>query len=213
MANQWFKLYGVEMLADPKYQRLNAGERSMWVTLLCLASMDNGCIKHCEEPYLVAHSGIDPMEINKYHGTLIKFEMLGFITKKRDENGMEVIEIKNWHKRQEVYSESRDRVKKWREKQRENQNVTPVTLHSNGKNRIEENRIDKNISNRFVKPTVEEIESYIKEKGYSVDANTFFNFYESKGWKVGKSPMVSWKASVATWNKGQNKTTTKSITI
>lgn len=138
MANPWFKLYGVEMLADPKYQRLNAGERSCWVTLLCLGAMDNGMVKHCEEQYLITHSGIDIMDISKYQGILMKFEMLGLIMKGRDEIGSEYIQIKNWQKRQEVYSESRDRVKRWREKQ---SLVTPVTLRSNA--RIEENRIDK----------------------------------------------------------------------
>ena len=127
------------MLADPKYQRLNAGERSCWVTLLCLGSMDNGIVKHCEEQYLISHSGVDIMDIGKYHGILIKFEMLGLITKGRDEAGVEYIQIKNWEKRQEIYSESRERVRKWREKQL---SVTPVTLRGNA--RIEENRIDKN---------------------------------------------------------------------
>ena len=39
------------------------------------------------------------------------------------------------------------------------------------------------------------------EKGYNVDAEQFFNFYESKGWVVGKSPMKNWRAAVSTWNK------------
>jgi hypothetical protein len=142
MANPWFKLYGVEMLSDPKYQRLNAGERSCWVTLLCLGSMDNGIIKFCEEQYLITHSGIDVMEIGKYHGILLKFEMLGMIKKCRDSIGMEYIEIKNWGKRQEVYSESKERVARWREKQKENRVVTPVTLRGNA--RIEEIRKEEN---------------------------------------------------------------------
>lgn len=142
MANPWFKLYGVEMLSDPKYQRLNAGERSCWVTLLCLGSMDNGIVKHCEEQYLISHSGIDIMELGKYQGVLLKFEMLGMIIKGRDAMGLEYIQIKNWSKRQEVYSESKERVARWRERQKENKPVTPVTLPSNA--RIEENRIDKN---------------------------------------------------------------------
>lgn len=140
MANPWFKLYGVEMLSDPKYQRLNAGERSCWVTLLCLGSMDNGVVRHCEEQYLISHSGIDIMEMGKYHGVLLKFEMLGMITKARDENGIEYINIKNWGKRQEVYSESKERVQRWREKQK---TVTLVTLPRNA--RIEENRKEENI--------------------------------------------------------------------
>lgn len=56
-------------------------------------------------------------------------------------------------------------------------------------------------SSRFQKPTIEEIRQYCLEKGYNVDAEQFFNFYESKGWVVGKSPMKNWRAAVNTWNK------------
>ena len=52
----------------------------------------------------------------------------------------------------------------------------------------------------FKKPTVEEVAKYIAEKKYNVDAERFVNFYESKGWIVGKSKMKNWKASVASWN-------------
>ena len=68
------------------------------------------------------------------------------------------------------------------------------------------NNINNNINDtisvkRFVKPNVEEIESYCKVRNNSVDAQQFFDYYESKGWKVGKSPMKDWKASVRTWEK------------
>ena len=56
-------------------------------------------------------------------------------------------------------------------------------------------------SSRFQKPTIEEIRQYCLEKGYNVDAEQFFNFYESKGWVVGKAPMKNWRAAVSTWNK------------
>lgn len=56
-------------------------------------------------------------------------------------------------------------------------------------------------STRFKKPTIEEISRYVQEKGYSVDAEKFWNYYESKGWVVGKSPMKSWTAAIATWAK------------
>ena len=68
------------------------------------------------------------------------------------------------------------------------------------------NNINNNINDtisikRFVKPNVEEIESYCKERNNNVDAQQFLDYYESKGWKVGKSPMKDWKASVRTWEK------------
>lgn len=54
---------------------------------------------------------------------------------------------------------------------------------------------------RFVKPTEDEVRAYITEKGYAVDASKFWNYYEARGWKMGKTPMKSWKSAVATWQR------------
>jgi hypothetical protein len=52
----------------------------------------------------------------------------------------------------------------------------------------------------FKRPTVEEVAEYLEEKGETrIDPETFVNFYESKGWAVGKSPMKDWRAAVRTW--------------
>ena len=58
----------------------------------------------------------------------------------------------------------------------------------------------------FQKPTVEEINQYCTERNNKVDPQRFFDFYESKGWKVGKEPMKDWKACVRTWENNTNKT-------
>ena len=52
----------------------------------------------------------------------------------------------------------------------------------------------------FVKPTVEEIAAFCKEKNYTVNAQQFFNYYESNGWKIGRNAMKSWQAAVQNWN-------------
>lgn len=54
---------------------------------------------------------------------------------------------------------------------------------------------------RFLPPSIDEVKKYILEKGFSVDAENFVNFYESKGWFVGKNKMKNWKAAIATWEK------------
>lgn len=54
-------------------------------------------------------------------------------------------------------------------------------------------------STRFVPPTVDEVAAYCAERSNGVDAAKFVDFYSSKGWKVGKSPMKDWRASVRTW--------------
>lgn len=54
---------------------------------------------------------------------------------------------------------------------------------------------------RFVKPTVDEIAAYCEERGSGIDAQSFFDFYESKGWLIGKSRMKDWRACVRTWER------------
>lgn len=56
----------------------------------------------------------------------------------------------------------------------------------------------------FAKPTVEEVKAYCTERKNNVDANKFIDFYESKGWLIGKNPMKDWKACVRTWEKTSN---------
>jgi hypothetical protein len=60
---------------------------------------------------------------------------------------------------------------------------------------------DNNENKSFVVPTVEQIKMYCDERKNNVNPQRFFDFYESKGWLVGKSKMKSWKAAVRTWEK------------
>lgn len=53
---------------------------------------------------------------------------------------------------------------------------------------------------RFTPPTVDEVKAYCLECNYTaVDPERFVNFYQSKGWKVGKETMKDWKAAVRYW--------------
>lgn len=51
----------------------------------------------------------------------------------------------------------------------------------------------------FTPPTVEEISAYCRERNNRVNAKRFIDFYESKGWMIGKNSMKSWQAAVRTW--------------
>ena len=57
---------------------------------------------------------------------------------------------------------------------------------------------------KFVKPTIEEIRAYTTAKHYTFDAEAFFAYYESNGWKVGRNPMKDWRMACTTWQKKQN---------
>lgn len=66
---------------------------------------------------------------------------------------------------------------------------------------------DKKVSKQFIKPTPQELVAHFESKGSnSNEAENFFNFYESKGWLVGKSKMKVWKASATLWISKNNKT-------
>ena len=56
---------------------------------------------------------------------------------------------------------------------------------------------------RFEKPTLSQIEQYCIERNNTVNAEQFFDYYESNGWKVGKNSMKDWKAAVRTWERSE----------
>lgn len=58
-----------------------------------------------------------------------------------------------------------------------------------------------NKKKHFQIPTIAEIQNYIDEKKYCVDAEAFWNFYNSKNWFVGKTKMSNWHSALVTWEK------------
>lgn len=71
-----------------------------------------------------------------------------------------------------------------------------------GKVRLGKDRLE---SKRFTPPSREEVQKYINEQGYSVDAERFIDYYTANGWRVGKNPMKDWKATVRNWNRKDGK--------
>lgn len=54
----------------------------------------------------------------------------------------------------------------------------------------------------FIKPTIQDIKEYVLSLGLTTfDVDSFYFFYESKGWMVGKNKMKSWRAAVGTWQR------------
>lgn len=56
---------------------------------------------------------------------------------------------------------------------------------------------------RFEKPSISDIKQYCMERNNNVNAEHFFDYYESNGWKVGKNSMKDWKAAVRTWERSE----------
>jgi hypothetical protein len=65
----------------------------------------------------------------------------------------------------------------------------------------------------FIKPSIEELKTYMIEIGMTDVSEKWFDYYESNGWLVGKNKMKNWKAAVRTWknNNISNNTTTPQV--
>lgn len=70
-----------------------------------------------------------------------------------------------------------------------------------GKDSIGEDSIDEKKTGCFQKPTIDEVRLYCKERQNRVDPTRFIDFYDSKGWMIGKSKMKDWRAAVRNWER------------
>ena len=59
---------------------------------------------------------------------------------------------------------------------------------------------------KFKKPSVDEVAEYCAERKNGIDARSFVDFYESKGWKIGANAMKDWRAAVRTWERRNRQT-------
>lgn len=84
-----------------------------------------------------------------------------------------------------------------------NKETNKETITETGKE-TEKNRVvaDAPAAQRFVKPTIQEVASYAAKLGYTTfNAERFYGYYESNGWKVGRNPMKSWRGAVVNWHQ------------
>lgn len=89
---------------------------------------------------------------------------------------------------------------------------TTTWVHRLGKDSIGKDSIGKKKrTSHFVPPSLEELQSFISDNSYNVNAETFINHYDAVGWKVGKNKMKDWKAAVRSWNS-RNKEVKKQTT-
>ena len=77
------------------------------------------------------------------------------------------------------------------------QNCPDTNNHITNNNLQKKEEIHK--EERFRKPSFNEVSDYCTERRNGIDPQTFIDFYDSKGWKVGNTPMKDWRAAIRTW--------------
>ena len=137
------------------------------------------------------------------------FAKLYKVSKTSIQNWLKCLEDNKFITRKNIYKEgSKEILSRYiklfdystQDKLRDNNNIT----YSN--NNLTDSKA------RFKKPTVNDIKEYCFWRNNGIDAETFFDFYESKDWKVGRNKMKDWKACVRTWEKRKNKTDNNNTT-
>jgi hypothetical protein len=89
-----------------------------------------------------------------------------------------------------------------------------VSTNRNPQSKVKETKVNKSNkpvrkkTEKFKKPTIEEIREYCRERKNTVDPDRFYNFYESKGWMIGKNRMKDWHAAVRTWERDRDQNAT-----
>ena len=138
-----------------------------------------------------------------------------------------------------LYEVSRVSIQKWLKNLEENNHIERVNIYKPGSKEIltrvitlvntprkqkltdntnltdsNINLTDSNTKGVFVKPLIIDIKKYCLERKNNVDCETFYHFYESKDWKIGKNKMKSWKSCIITWEKSRStKTNTNDRTV
>lgn len=198
-----------------------------WFQLLCLAgeTNDNGLIyvtrtiPYTEETLAAAFDTSLPI----VRLALDTFQQLEMITVYNS-----FLCVANWEKYQncdaleKIREQTRLRNVKYRERQKQKAlcdvTVTSRVTHCDATEEdIEE---DKELytggckggkpprTPKFVKPSVDEVRAYCRERGNSIEPEAFVDFYTANGWKQARGkPIVDWKAAVRTWerNRGEVK--------
>lgn len=106
-------------------------------------------------------------------------------------NKNRLISILNW----DIYQATEQQRKQPMNNQRTT-SEQPVNTNNN----VTIKKCNKKIEN-FVPPTLDDVRSYCQERNNTVDPERFVDFYEAKGWMVGKNGMKNWKAAVRTWEQ------------
>lgn len=104
-----------------------------------------------------------------------------------------------------VDNDNANRQRRFRERQKSLElceRYESVTKNNESKSKRQSKSTDKN-NRRFSPPSVDEVRAYCNERNNTVDPESFIDFYESKGWMVGKNKMKDWKAAVRNWERSR----------
>ena len=210
------RMFTKKVTDDDKFMSLSSSAQALYLHL-AMSADDDGFSNQVSVSMFKAHASVQDLEALLKKRYIYQFE-----------NG--VIVIKHWRManalRKDRYSPTifQKELSKLKLQEQGSYEWLPdgcqVVANRLPQDRLGKDRLDKvnyleadksasTTTKRFKKPTLDELQEYISEKGYKVDAEKFLDYYESNGWKVGKNPMKDWKAAIRNWNRNNTSSTIK----
>lgn len=120
--------------------------------------------------------GITEAKLRRYLKQFIKDEMIS----QQITNKYSVITITCYEKYQDVNQQTAGKSPTKRR-----QSATPKQVTINNK--------------QFKAPSVDEVAAYCESRGNGIKPEAFVDYYEARGWMIGKHKMKSWQSAVRTW--------------
>lgn len=188
----------------------NGKEYVLFLLKLCLKALNTDgvlirAVGNMYIPYDVAKLGeITRTDVDTVAVAMQLFQKIGLIEILED-GGIYISILKNmvgsetpWAEKKRLYRENQ---KLLGQKEDNVQGVSDKRKENKSKEKKEKNKKEKPDKQAFTPPTLQEVQEYCRERGNRVDPQRFIDFYEAKGWMIGKNKMKDWKAAVRTWER------------
>ena len=213
---QYFPFYPSQWLTSRRLRVCSPAARGVLIDLMAMAWEDGG--KVCEDLDVLAVSmGLTPDGLQVLLDELVKRERITITNRKGLPPTIHVPPLEAIHAEAIAYIAARQADGKrgadarykgaHRDPIGSLQGAYPLTgTDRTGTDRtIPEEKAEKPVRKtpapRFVPPTVADVREYIQSQGYGFDAESFVAYYQSNGWKVGRSAMKNWRAACTTWER------------
>lgn len=194
-------------------------KRSAWIDLLMLANHRDKKLVFNGKPVVITRgqfmTSIRKLAVRWEWSTSTVFDFLKILEadnmiKRESDNHRTLLTIINYEVYQGVPNTNQTQTE---HQSNANRTQTETTKeYKNIRNKeFKENDTPNGVSKRkcFAPPTVDEVRAYCQERGNNIDPQRFVDFYESKGWFVGKNKMKSWEAAVRNWEGREKQSTPK----
>ena len=209
----YLPLYVQDFLTDERLNECSAASQGVYIKIMCIfhksetyggillkqkdKQSENNCLNFANKlsnlltfNFITIQTALEELleeQVLRIDGDLL------FQKRMVNDNGLSI-------KRSEIGSKGGKKT------QSKNRNFAKAKHQANTENENENENENIIEVKKCIYPTIEQVKKYCFERNNSVDSETWFNFYSSKGWMIGKNKMKDWKAAVRTWekNKPQN---------